>query len=394
MKVINGRHIFLAHAHEDQVLGKAVERLLHGGLSPRCSVFRSSSDDAINMNLGIRESIQDSHREATIVVALITPHSFHRPWVMFEAGGCYFQLDDARKIPSKHLFVAVANGFSPDALPGPLHGRSAGSLASRRVVRLLVEQIAKVLNCQYHPDTSAVAKVAKHSAPMASGWDSVGQILSTTRIDGSPFENTALLKRAKTSFFAAGMNLWHFTSTEHAAASRRALFKFLRDPKRKKPKARLLLCDPRSTAAILTWANMVGPDYPRHLCESLRKLKKWLKHARKAGFDFDVRVTGFLPLSLSFIDANDPDRGLLVITPVVNKPSRKDRPSFIVAKKFSPGMFQYYKSAYTTLFEERRRPFIPGGHPEYTRSLGDVSAQEITTIERRCEALAKTQDVT
>ena len=166
MKVIRGRHVFLAHAHEDRQLAEAVERLLRQSLSPKCSVFRSSSDDAISMTQGIRETILSSHQDATVVVALLTPHSFHRPWVMFESGGCYFQLDDARKAPTKHLIVTVANGLPAKALPGPLHGRNAGSLNSRRVVRQFATKVADLLGCHCRADSSSVAIVAGCAAPL------------------------------------------------------------------------------------------------------------------------------------------------------------------------------------------------------------------------------------
>jgi hypothetical protein len=93
--------------------------------------------------------------------------------------------------------------------------------------------------------------------------------------------------------------------------------------------------------------------FPQHLRLSILKLRKWKSEADRERLKLEVRLCQFVPLSLSFSDAKpDHGNGLLVVTPVINKPSRSERPSFIINASEEGDVFRYYYHAYRTIFDE------------------------------------------
>src|SRR5437667_294066 len=97
--------LFLSHAAADKELAEALKVMLAQCLflDPD-RIFLTS--DAVSMRTGRTSvaQITEAHGQAKAVVALLTPRSVDRPWVLFECGGSHFN-------PFKMLHIVRANGL-------------------------------------------------------------------------------------------------------------------------------------------------------------------------------------------------------------------------------------------------------------------------------------------
>ena len=87
--------------------------------SKKEAVFCSSDKESIRMDDVLYEKITQVLQSAKVVIALITPNSLYRPWVLFETGGAHFFKVDGAKKNHKPLFLVYANGINSKSLPAP-----------------------------------------------------------------------------------------------------------------------------------------------------------------------------------------------------------------------------------------------------------------------------------
>ena len=135
--------IFISHASDDSKMANLIKEILVGSLRlpNREKIFVSSDEESIRLDDIQYERITTALQSSKIVLALITPNSVHRPWVLFEAGGAHFFGKSCEKKLSKSLFLLCANGIKPESLPAPLKPREAKDLRDRNVVSQLCREI-------------------------------------------------------------------------------------------------------------------------------------------------------------------------------------------------------------------------------------------------------------
>ena len=101
--------IFISYIHEDEIVAKALKRLLEAKLGP-VRVFLAS--DHLRLGDEWLSTIRAALKSAKVILALFSPEAIDRPWVNFEAGGAWFS-DEKRLIP-----ICIGN-LSPANLPKP-----------------------------------------------------------------------------------------------------------------------------------------------------------------------------------------------------------------------------------------------------------------------------------
>src|ERR1700728_4360676 len=81
--------IFISHVHEDRELASAFSILLRditAGVLPTFSSSDRTADGGIRYGTEWFQWIKESIESSDHLVALLTPHSLERPWILFEAG--------------------------------------------------------------------------------------------------------------------------------------------------------------------------------------------------------------------------------------------------------------------------------------------------------------------
>ncbi len=134
--------IFISHATADQNLAGLLQRVIVKSLKlPSNQVFCSSDNESMKLGKKDEPQLAEAHSQAKAVVALMTPKSIFRPWVIYEAGGADFSA-------SKPLFVVLANGITVDCLPAPIKSWHAGYLENLSDISRLCESLGGMLNLQ------------------------------------------------------------------------------------------------------------------------------------------------------------------------------------------------------------------------------------------------------
>ena len=81
--------VFISHAHEDRALAKAWQSLLHTVTMGQVTPWYSSDDRGGGAGVGPgewRKSVREKMVEADTILALLTPGSNERPWLVWESG--------------------------------------------------------------------------------------------------------------------------------------------------------------------------------------------------------------------------------------------------------------------------------------------------------------------
>jgi hypothetical protein len=102
--------VFISHYRQEHLLAQAWRSLLHK-LMPDALIWHSS-DQSSEGGIGIgpwREWIRRRVNEADVVLALLTPESHERPWIIFEYGL-------AMGLSEKKLIVPITFGMTSESL--------------------------------------------------------------------------------------------------------------------------------------------------------------------------------------------------------------------------------------------------------------------------------------
>ncbi|HUV05213.1 MAG TPA: toll/interleukin-1 receptor domain-containing protein [Armatimonadota bacterium] len=129
--------VFISHVHEDEPLAEAFELLIHNVSAGVVPTFRST---AKQFGGGIQYGeewfrwICESVNKAKHIVALLTPASVSRPWILFEAG--------LGKGKSDGVVFGVGLGISrEDAYKGPFAALQNCGAEEKELVKLCKELI-------------------------------------------------------------------------------------------------------------------------------------------------------------------------------------------------------------------------------------------------------------
>lgn len=133
--------VFISHIHEDREIAEAFSTLVRdvtAGMVQTYSSSSTSSDAGIKYGDEWFQWIRDRVETADHVVALLTPRSVGKPWILFEAG--------LGKAQTATTMFGVAVGMSvADASVGPF-GVFQNSSADKKSLVKLCEQLATRAN--------------------------------------------------------------------------------------------------------------------------------------------------------------------------------------------------------------------------------------------------------
>lgn len=346
--------IFISHASDDEKLAGLLQRLLESSLNlnaQREAVFRSSDIESIGMYEVQYHKITEAHRSAKAVIALLTPNSIYRPWVLFETGGAHF-FGSRSASDSKQLFLVLANGITPASLPAPLRPRQARDLSDLNVIRRLCEEVAAQLQRSeyFEIDEDLVRRVNNEAALGTNGWEFVQQALVAERISKSPFGFEKLLDEMKETMFIAGQNLFFLTRDDNKEKHRNLVFQKVSQGKT----VQMMVCNPNYEHAVKTWQAATAPRYATDLGHSTEVFKQWVQEANSMHLSgtLDIRMTVIVPLGITFVDAHLPS-GKLVFAPAIYQRIGALRPCFLLSRKQHSYVFDYYYEACQDVFTDR-----------------------------------------
>jgi hypothetical protein len=181
-------------------------------------------------------------------------------------------------------------------------------------------------------------------------WQLRKRVRFAERSEGSDFEFLRLAGEAHHSIFVIGPSL-SFLAREKSV--KELLFKKL-SIAGSDFRVWMLLSDPSSNE--LWQAIAFSGDYKAELKEAIVSFRSWLNEAQVGGKphpNLDIRAALPIATALLFVDA-DQDEGQVLITPIPWNISPRDRPCFLISKRFQPAVFKKYYDAYLTLFKKAR----------------------------------------
>ncbi len=229
MKPTTEYDIFISHAALDKELALALKALLCDALGlPEERVFCSSDSTSIQVGQKWGEQLVTGFQLAQAVVAVFTPNSIFRNWVMFEAGAAHFH-------GTKGFFPMVANGVGVNCLPTPLSERQAGSLAESIGIESLCKALAALIGCQVTQINVGLNEQVKQRAAQGNraNWRCVKAALFLEDEATSPFSLTRILgqdvrlaAKRKAYFFGRDLRML-FTEFRTPDGAKRAIFNWL-----------------------------------------------------------------------------------------------------------------------------------------------------------------------
>jgi hypothetical protein len=152
--------VFISHDSRDAALAEAFSKLLS---SVSCGVLKSfrSSDHKTTQGIeyGVEwyPAIRNKLDEAGDVVALLTPRSFERPWILFECGIARGKLDERGRQERKIKGLAI--GLPLTKIAGPFAQFQNCPFETDAITKLVMELVAQIPNAD--PDRDAVEMQTK-----------------------------------------------------------------------------------------------------------------------------------------------------------------------------------------------------------------------------------------
>jgi hypothetical protein len=131
--------VFVSFVHEDQAIAKAVQGVITGFIG--LDVFLSTDQAQVFAGDNWLQKIQQSLREAEIVILMLSKRSVRRPWVNFEAGAAW--------LTNKPIIPCCYGNMLKDALPHPYSGIQALNLSDE--IEYLLESLCHHLRVEYLP---------------------------------------------------------------------------------------------------------------------------------------------------------------------------------------------------------------------------------------------------
>jgi hypothetical protein len=228
--------IFISHATPDKKLARELEDLLSDVLGlEKQRIFRSSDGRSLEIGKPFNEQIVAAHQQARAVVALMTPNSLLRHWVLCEMAAAHF-----RKGQSLHIMTA--NGVSPECIPAPFNSLQTGDLGNERAIHNLCETLGKNLERRVKalPRDKTQQIVIAASRGEGADWRRVKPMLVVEKEAASPFRLGKIL--SESSLFAArsrveycGRDIINLTrSFRRLSQMQEEIFRWLRAGKERK----------------------------------------------------------------------------------------------------------------------------------------------------------------
>lgn len=338
--------IFISHASPDYELARLMRDVLADefGLQ-KAEIFCSSDNFSLYGGHGFVPQIRRALKQVKAVVALLTPNSVFRPWVLYETGAV---------LESGKLFPILAKGLPFASIPDPLSSWQARVLENPDGIDEICRDIGMALNRKRVRRSLKRKALVNKARPIAGDFHIVKPALVAHRSDRSPysFENLLTansLQKAKKHLFIAGQNLRFLGCKPTTAKCKKLIFDWLKAAPTPRERRFELLISSTKSDAISTWCSVVGDQFKQSIAASTTTFRRWNKEADKGGLDFNAKLTHFVPVSIIFMDP-DESFGVMVITPVVFEHIAEKRPHFVIGKRENEPVFSYYWDSYKARF--------------------------------------------
>jgi hypothetical protein len=349
MKSNPSYRVFISHATQDWPLAKAVKQLIWKScaISER-EIFLTSDYKCLGGGKKEEKQITTAFHQAEVIVALVTPHSVLRPWVLSETGAAHFH-------GRKALFVLIAQGITTQQVPEPMRLWHMNSLYKEADISNFCRSLTTTLGKMPRKPNCTSLKRTLFLAQQSSGnWKGVGNALVAENTLSSPFNLLNILadgvpQAARSEVVLIGQNLFSLTRLDHEENFRKCIFAWLR--RSNKRKFKVMICRRDDKRLMQTYAHVFGKEPLKQLASSTNVFKRWVKIAKKQGLNFSATTVRIFPPSLMFVDP-ETDDGYLVLTPRMKPPS-PDRPHFVVAKQQHEGIFTYYWLHYSDTLRQK-----------------------------------------
>jgi len=312
-----------------------------------------------------REIIKTELTDTDMGIFFLTRESIWSPWVLFEGGAI-------GKLPGSRVFIVLVD-VENNNLPSPFKQFQATPLKQDKMwelVKAINDELPKkirrkhsiqILNNKFlewwHGYKSKIDKAVKSTFSGSGDWTNVNEALISGRIANSPFQARDLFRIAKYRIDFIAQNHYYITvdeKKEHTILLKRFL-------KRNNRTVNILAMKPKNdkgddTDAVKAWTELMSPNFPGDLKNALETLLYWKRLATEENWHgkLNIRLTGLIPTSQNFFDANHP-RGGLIITPMINKSSNYDRPVVFITKKENRVAFESYWIAYIERFRRAEK---------------------------------------
>jgi hypothetical protein len=353
MKTKGKFDIFISHATADSLLAAALRDLICSALKLDTKrVFVSSDGESLQLGEKGEPQITEAHKSAKAVVALMTPRSIFRPWVIYESGGADFQA-------GKPLFVVLANGAEVASLPEPLKHWQATKLTSLGCLESLCSLLRDALRRRraYAPPQEVVDTVLKLASQGTGDWARVNVALVAARADRSPFNMEGILtegspESARKEVRVIGLKLSTLAGYEDYFKGK--IFAWLKADRSRS--FHVTICGPSWHKEGKAWMAGLDEQFGNLLTQSTSVFRRWVREARAKRLSFHAATARVIPITAVFVDPSE-DYGYVVLTPIVyNRRLSDERPHFVVGRKQNEAVFEYYWTAYSDPTGDRRQP--------------------------------------
>jgi hypothetical protein len=132
-----GPAVFISYRLDpDQPTANSLKRLVEGSIDPTPIVFVSGAGGLRPSNIGLRPQLQVAVTSARVFLAVITPESREREWIIFEAGAAWGR---------NQMYAPVLIDTEPHELGTTIADFVATRADRREQMELLVVEVAKAL---------------------------------------------------------------------------------------------------------------------------------------------------------------------------------------------------------------------------------------------------------
>ena len=145
--------VFISHITEESDLAKIISDEIKSSFLGMLDTFVSSDGESLPAGGRWLDSIDAALTNSAIQISLCSPQSIKRPWINFEAGASWI-----RRIPVVPL---CHSGLSKSGLPVPLSMLQGADLSNAADLKIVFNQLSKVLGAARTPDIDYAALIGK-----------------------------------------------------------------------------------------------------------------------------------------------------------------------------------------------------------------------------------------
>lgn len=165
----------------DEARAIALKRLLESAISPRLNVFVSSEGGLRPSNIALKPQLLAALKAAKVVVAIITPASSSREWVLYEAGAAWGR---------EQVYTPLLIGIPHEAVASVMADFVSVNARDQDAVRTLLDVICKKCGCKVmerfgtrYAAFERALKTASQKDALKGGSTDLGETSGASEID-------------------------------------------------------------------------------------------------------------------------------------------------------------------------------------------------------------------